>query len=505
MKIVRKKAIVAIFGLGLGFGLIFSLKSQESAPSAPSNEKVADVVEKDPEKKQEPPQESAPQPISASTTQDQNPSKDKPLQQSESAPKQDTSAKVPAAANTIAEGTSKTPQIVPATTTTTVPAEEEKNAAQTKPAPEVSIAASPATQENKAPQDTSNKPLEAKSKPEAKTTTTEQAAPESAQVTEVAQKEEDEDEGGELSEEQKGFRGNWEKKKGWLIKARNRDEKTGRIVTEFEKIRDPFQTAYFEIGNLMDIFWKEVGFNEEKFDLLFKSLEKYLEKLRLEKLGYIARKEEEGESLTVEESELKDKVQSEIDEFKKVYAIFKDDIKVIPSLKTGLEDRLKKLSEIIKDAMEAAYEGRKKYEEIWNVIDDQKAEALYIEVKNAWNKVKNFYDYIKEEFTINFNSSVDIIKAHLTKVRDSIKTLEEKGLIIKNRSERLEKIKKEQAEKLALERQRRMAQKAAIESIPWYEKYYNSTKEFFVNLYDEVLKLFGLGKTEVAIKPIAKK
>lgn len=319
-------------------------------------------------------------------------------------------------------------------------------------------------------------------------------------------KDEDDEEEAALTEEQRGFRGNWEKKKKWLIKARNRNNKIQALVSEFEKMWGPFQNTFFELSKEIDLFWKNVGFNEEKFDIFFKKFEDYFEQLKQEKLGSLASKEEEGQALSNEEMELKDKVQTEIDEFSKYYLTFKDDIKLIPSLKLGIEDRLKRLNELIKNAMEAAEEGRKKYEEIWEVIDDQKAEALYIDVKNSWNKVKSIYDYIKEEFNINFNSSVEIINSHLKKAAELIGTLEEKGLIIKNRSERIEKIKKEEAERLALERQRRASnKKEVIKNVRWYKKTYNITKDFIIGLYDEILKLFGFGKKNLAAKPVSRK
>lgn len=245
----------------------------------------------------------------------------------------------------------------------------------------------------------------------------------------------------DLSEEKIGVQGNWIKKREWLKESYKINDEIQTTVSEIQKLREPFQEKFRKIDGELDSFYKQEGFKVGSVKALFNDINRYLDKKRKKEIKKLKR------GVTGEDEIKIDLLLREIKILKKEIEQLTLDIKSIDMLDKSLNDRLKKLDSHIKVALDESIKSKEMVDEIWYIIDDLKARNIYYQLKgDSLEKVKAIKRYLTGTFSSDYNNFLNLIREQIQKVVKRVNELEEKGIIIKNRSERLEKIKIEELE-----------------------------------------------------------
>ncbi|MBD3272960.1 hypothetical protein GF385_01255 [Candidatus Dependentiae bacterium] len=285
----------------------------------------------------------------------------------------------------------------------------------------------------------------------------------------------------DLSEEKIGVRGNWVKKREWLKDSYKINEEIQNIVLETEKIRDPFQDKFLKIDSELDSFYKNEGFRQGSVKFLFNSINKFLDKKKKE------REKKLTKGVTSEEEIKINLLLKDTKILKKEVEQLRLDIKSIDQLDKSLNDRLKKLDEYIKISLDESIKARDMVDEIWYIVDDLKARNIYYQLKgDILQKVKAIKKFLEGTFSSDFDNTLNTVREQIEKVSKEIKELEEKGLIIQNRSERLEQLKlKDLEEKKRVKEEEKLKEKDKPErpkNMTFAQKLYY----FFVDLFAKV-------------------
>ncbi len=245
----------------------------------------------------------------------------------------------------------------------------------------------------------------------------------------------------DLSEEKIGVHGNWVKKREWVKESYLVNEEIQSSASEIQKLRESFQNKFIKIDGELDSFYKQEGFNRGRVKVLFNGINRYLDKKRKKEVKKLK------SGVTGEEEIKIDILLSEIKVLKTEAEQLRLDIKSIDQLDKSLNDRLKKLDDYIKLSLDESLKSKEMIDEIWYIIDDLKARDIFYKLKgDSLEKINAIKRYLTGTFSTDFDNYLKVIRDQIKKVSNSIKELEEKGLIIKNRSDRLEKIKLEYIE-----------------------------------------------------------
>ncbi|MBU4269253.1 hypothetical protein KJ644_00700 [Candidatus Dependentiae bacterium] len=281
-----------------------------------------------------------------------------------------------------------------------------------------------------------------------------------------------------FSEEKIGTQGNWLKKREWLKSSYAVNDEIQNIVSEIQSMPGQYNEQFNKIDKELDEFYKKEGFNQASSAALFAGIKKYLSN---RKKYY----KEQIKSGVTTEGEI------EIDDLLKITKDLKTkseqlrlDIKSIYDLDRSIKDRLKKLDDLEKMALEESAKSAQMVEEIWNIIDDKKARTIYYQLKgDSLEKVNAIKKYVTQTLWQDFNNFIELIKTQMNIVSESIAALEKDGLIVKDRTERLKDIKKIQEDEA-----KRLAEFAALKKLEqnrsWYQKFYSYIVDIFAKIYN---------------------
>lgn len=320
-----------------------------------------------------------------------------------------------------------------------------------------------------------------------------------------------------LSEDKVGIQGNWMKKKEWLIKSNEAFDEIQAIAFEIQGTRKTFNEKYHTIDDEFDAFYKNLSLDQGKLQELFESLERYLEKKKKKKLEELSSTNKED--VSEKDYLLKvDLLNADIKQNKEELDQLKLDLKSIDDLDKSIVERLKKVDEQLAQAKELYDKAKSSLEDLWNIIDDKKARTIYYDLKGSTSeKLKSIASYLKEDLSRDFDTVIETAKTQMKKTKESIQKLEEKGLFIKNRSQRIEQLKLKELQKLEqakkesehIPTQEELIDLKKIKKKPtlWYEKVYDYITTVSSKVYSFVKEFFGLGtqkKSSVKSAPKSK-
>ncbi len=306
-----------------------------------------------------------------------------------------------------------------------------------------------------------------------------------------------------------GVQGNWVKKRDFLIKANEVNNDIQEITVQIESVRKLYMDKQNEADEILDAYYKQLGLEEGKVQELFDSILRFLDKKRKKDIATLI--PQEGDQRDSDLQAKIDVLEESIKSSKQQLEQLKLDMKSIEDLDHSLADRIKRMDEYINKIHEDANRAKVLTDELWNIIDHNKARTSYYELKNIFEKLKNIQSYLKDDLFKDFESVIETIKKQIAITQDQIKKIENDGIFIKNRSERVEalklkelKLKREEAEQVAKE----PAAPAKIKKpLTWQEKLYeqwNVISQKFVDLW-KWLKLKVLGPevpTIIKTKPL---
>ena len=284
------------------------------------------------------------------------------------------------------------------------------------------------------------------------------------------------------STERTGIQGNWVKKRGWLMDANTANNQIQDLAAQNEPLRKTFLDKYTQIQATLDAYYSGVGLQQGQLQELFDGVTRYLEKKR--KGSMTALTVPTPEKPDPELQAKIDTIEASIKESKQQLEQLMLDMKSIEDLDKSLQDRIKRLDEYCNTIQEDANRAQGIVKELWNVIDHNIARDRYYELNNnILEKIKATQAFLQNEFAQDFDTVSQTITAQITKAGGEIKTVEAKGFIIKNRTQRLkeEKIKEaEQAKKQAT--QETAGKSTSKEPTTWYGRLYNQIIGFFSSI-----------------------
>lgn len=278
-----------------------------------------------------------------------------------------------------------------------------------------------------------------------------------------------------LSEEKIGVQGNWVKKKEWLKESYKINEQIQNIVKEIDSTPKLYKEKFDAIDSELDAFYKKEGFSQANVSSLFNALNKYLLKQKREiskrvKGGFTSDEEIKLNFLLKENKNLNKQV-----------AQLRLDIKSIYDLDRSIKDRLKKLDDLIKIAMEESLKASGLVDDIWDIIDDKKARTIFYELKgDSLEKVKAIKKYVTQTLKQDFDGLLNLIRTQIETVSSSVEELEANGIIFRDRVERLKQISLKELE----DNKSKVEVSVPERNVSFGEKLYNYIVNFFARIHN---------------------
>lgn len=307
-----------------------------------------------------------------------------------------------------------------------------------------------------------------------------------------------------LPEEKIGVQGNWVKKKDWLLKLNDVNAQIQDLAVTISGYKKSFNNKFYAADSLLQNFYKDIGQQQGKIIELFDSVLRYLESKRKKDLTEINASTETGEPLQGRERLIKiEIVEQKINSLKNDLEQLKLDMKSVEELGKSMDARIKKVDEAIKSALDEASEAQKSTEEAWQIIDDKKVRIKYYELSGTTlEKIKAIDIYLKDDLPKDFDIVIETIKSQVDKIMVSIKQLEDKGLIIKNRAKRIEEIKHQELKRFKEHQQAEVDQRKQLAALkqrkaaqPWYKRFYQLLVDKVASIIKKIYAFFGYKDT----------
>jgi hypothetical protein len=255
----------------------------------------------------------------------------------------------------------------------------------------------------------------------------------------------------QVSDEKTGDQGNWVKKKSWLLKSYEISSNIYKLATQIAQTKKIYQGKYNAIDEELDKFYKDLGMEQGKIKELLDSVGRYLEKKKIKDAALLSAPAEKTGVVDQDYARKIDLLESQIRQMESDLEQLRLDMDAIADVDKSLTQRLQKVDEQITISITQSEAAKTKVEDLWDIIDDKKARAIYYEVLNIEENLKAILSYLQDVLASDFDKIVSLAKEKISLVASNIKKLEEKGLIIKDRSRRVEQIKLEEMRKIELE------------------------------------------------------
>lgn len=238
-----------------------------------------------------------------------------------------------------------------------------------------------------------------------------------------------------------GERGNWVKQRGWLKEAQIANEQLQKDSLAVKKSRAQFLTEFERIDKKINEFYGAKGFSRGKVTTIVADLKTDLQKDKERRLE-AARKKSESDDAPINFYDVQhEAIEQDVARFEREFEQFNLDMKSIADLDTSLSERLKTVEKQIKDGTDAAGEGTKKLDEMWWIIDDQKASDAFYVLQGFADKVASIKKYLNETLFSDFKQVAQTIEKQIEQVNKQVESIEQRGLIVSHRASRI--VKKE--------------------------------------------------------------
>ena len=255
------------------------------------------------------------------------------------------------------------------------------------------------------------------------------------------------------STEEIGIQGNWRKKKDWLKQAVEKNNSIQKIVADTAASRKSFHDKFKEIDFELDKFYRQSGFDKGEVETLFKEIDEEIEtakeknkrlfSLSLSQIDEHSR--EEAEKIKEQYADAY-KIEEEFKGYKNKLEQVKLDMKSIVDLDGSVRERLQTVDKQIDELNKQGDSSQKLQEKAWHIIDDKKARDAFYKLSGQEEKVKNIQQYVKVDLSKDFDSVIGTIRNQIEKTNSDIQKLEDDGIIVVNRSERIEEERKKKLE-----------------------------------------------------------
>lgn len=296
-----------------------------------------------------------------------------------------------------------------------------------------------------------------------------------------------------ISDERSGEQGNWVKKKQWLLKSFEVNNNIYNLAVQIADTRNIYSSKNDAISDELQNFYKNLGLEQGKLQEMFDSVERYLDKKKKKETTSLT---VSGEKTSDSDRELQGKIEAieyDIKKLKDELEQLKLDMKSIEDVGRSLNQRLEKADEQIAAAMNLAETAKNKVDGLWEIIDDKKARIIYYDMANVEENLKIILKYLKETLANDFDTVIQTAKTQISVVNESIKKLEGFGIIIKDRSQRVEQLKIQDLKKAAQEKEAAEKQQLLnkdlnvddknVKSVSWWNSLYDFILRFSTKAY----------------------
>lgn len=398
------------------------------------------------------------------------------------------------------EAAAKTEQAKKAAAEAPAKEEAEKKAAQEKKAAEEKVAEekkkTEAEEEHKKEQE--KKEAEQKAAEEKKHAEEEAKKKEEQQKAAAAHKEEKPKpvmtaEGMDTLEQEGG---NWLLKRQALEKTVDLIEQINGFFTKILEARIDFLVKRNKIDRDFDVFISKIGF---EFGDIARMLSTLIEELEQQRKAIGELPEEERQALT------------DLDSKQKELQDLQQQLKETSDLILSLDDVIMQLEKEINIANSYQANAWKNFQAIKKVLNDEKAEELYLETQGLLKNMQAIDAYLKDKLFNYFNGIIDNIKKGMSTIQASFKSLEDKGVDLKaeiekflniNQTKLQDKVCEEADKKRAEAIQKVKTQKTSEGLLSWIAPLWEYPLHFFDSAWNFIMSFFTSSEVQVAKRPM---
>lgn len=246
-----------------------------------------------------------------------------------------------------------------------------------------------------------------------------------------------------LGAEQIGTSGNWVRKREWVKQAQEVNEQLQEDLAAIQKSRAAFYEAQQSFDKSSNEFFQSKGFATGKIDELIADLQADIAREKELRIA-VAKGKSESEEMPTNYYDVQiEAIEADVKRFTREVEQFKLDMKAIADVDSSLNERLKVLDKHIKQAGDLESQAAEKLSKLWWVIDHTKARTLFYEIKGHAEQIASIKKYVTGTLLSDFKKVGQTLTSHISQVQEEIKDLEERGLIVEHRAERLEQQRKD--------------------------------------------------------------
>lgn len=265
-----------------------------------------------------------------------------------------------------------------------------------------------------------------------------------------------------------GIQGNNVKQKEWVKQAHQIFNQIQDFSVKIEASRSIFNQKFNVIDDELDKFYKEYGVQQGKQDELFVGVLNFLEKKKQRLLAALLAERQQDKIIERDFKSRVEEVEAEIKKHKTQLDQLRFNMKSIEELDNSIGERITRLDEQITSSKKLLEQGGKIVDFMWNIIDDTIAKAQYYElVNNVFAPMQAIHNYLTIDLQGDFDRTADMIRRQIAKVLSETSQLEATGLVLVNRSNRIDEIrqqvKSEREKALQEEKEQEQKRKEALE------------------------------------------
>jgi hypothetical protein len=273
--------------------------------------------------------------------------------------------------------------------------------------------------------------------------------------------------------------GNWLIKRIWWEKAETRYEKIQNLIDQILDSRMIFFTQRNEIeSKVLDPFYFQQSLTHGQLDEVITFL-----------LDELKREHPKDRPVPPQEHQLYEKLLAE----QRVLEQLKTDVDGIQKLDITLDDALTRLMEQINSCRSYEKRAWSAFKEIAKVLDHHKARDLYYSMDVFLSNIKSINSYIQNPFTQHFNSIINTIKENIERITQTLNSLKEKGIDLKQQVQNFEDQERAldctlTTSQLESMKEKKHAQEEAEATPPqgWFGWIWSSITDFFSSLWNMI-------------------
>jgi hypothetical protein len=218
--------------------------------------------------------------------------------------------------------------------------------------------------------------------------------------------------------------GNWMWKRIWWERAQVRYEETKGVFDTVLDLRMPFYRRRSDIDHkVLDPLYISAGLDQVELAKILATLTTLLDL-------------EQDKHKTLEEYDrvMRDKI---IEDRKNLEQLH-NDIAMLGKHEETLDKFLETLTEQVNVARNYEKKSWQAYKDIGTVLNDKRARELYLGMDTPFEGLKSIVQYIQGPFEQDFSKIETIINEHATRIKDTLQSLKEKNVDLKEYSKKLD-------------------------------------------------------------------